>query len=89
MLTDSSKLWRLDAKMLSVVPGVRSLAGYPPCSGVHAPSIMSHRKTNTERYFHFSPFSLKEKILLRFLLVSENRYYYRSLVKVNWHKMNF
>ena len=35
-------------------------------------SVIASCKINTEHYFHFSPFFLKAKILLEFILVSEN-----------------
>lgn len=41
MLTDSAKLWRLEAEMLSLVP-LEELGGATVTAGVHIPSIMAH-----------------------------------------------
>ena len=55
MLTDTgSKHW-LDAGMLSIVLG-KEFVGPPSLLGVPAASIAPYCKTNTERYFQFSPF---------------------------------
>lgn len=40
--------------------------------------------TNAERCFHFPPFLMKVKILIRFVLISKNRYSCRSFVKAKW-----
>lgn len=62
--------------------------GYSCCS-VWAASVTACCKTNTECYFCFLTFFIKAKILFRFLLVSENRYLYFSLIKVEWSNENW
>lgn len=71
MLTDSLKLRRLHAEMLSPVPrqelGGASLAAPPRAAACRT----AHRKTHAEHYFCFSPFLGKAKLLFVFLSVRE------------------
>lgn len=46
--------------------------------------MMQNKNQNAMFTFH-----LYLKILLRFLLVSENEYWHRSFVKATWYKVNF
>ena len=52
-------------------------------------SITAHCKTNTERYFHFSPFLVKVKTLFGFLSISKNHYRWSSFLEAMCHKANF
>lgn len=54
-----SKLWWLDAEMLSVLPGER--VWWHRSFQVPAAPITAHCKTNTEHYFDFLPFLHKSK----------------------------
>ena len=72
MLKSSSKLWRLDAVMLSVVPGKQLGGPTFTAQGLLRVCAASGWKTKAERYFCFSPFSIKVKILFKFLSVNEN-----------------
>lgn len=47
---------------------------------------MAHCKTSTEGYFHC--FSIKVKILFRFISVSKNNYSCRSIINAKWCRAN-
>lgn len=83
VLTGGSKLWQLGADMLSVVPGKGACWHHFCCSGACA-SVRAAAKAMLSAVFSFLLF-LKAKILFRFLSVSSNKYYRRSIIKVNWN----
>ena len=69
-------------------PGKELGGAIPPAGGLAA-STRDCYKTNTECNFCFLPFSVKAKILFRFLLVSKNRYQCRCFIKATWCKQTF
>lgn len=73
MLADSSKLWRVGAEMLSVVPRAGAWRGALPAGSASA-SVTACSQIHADSYFCFLPFFVKAKILLRSLSVSENRF---------------
>lgn len=71
MLTDTVHGYRLDAEMLSGVPG-KALGGACPAAwDAYRLYQRSLCNTNAEHYFHFSPFLLKTKVLFGLLSVSK------------------
>ena len=68
----STKLWWLGAETLSVVPGKE--IGRAPLTALGALGLYNGSLKNTDRYFCFSPFFIKVKILFGFLSVGKNRY---------------
>lgn len=69
----NSKLWWLDAEVLSVVPG-KECGGVALAAGVRAVSTTAHCKTNAEWYFSFVSIFSKSENPVRFLWLSKTRY---------------
>lgn len=72
-----AKLWQLEAEVLSAVPREGAWRGSSGRATRSAPRLLgcsADAQPRLNAYLHVLPFSVKVKILLRFLLVSENRY---------------
>lgn len=88
VLVDGPKLRGLDSETLSVVQARKlavplTLLWVRPSSAEAAPE---HTRNVT---FSFCIFSVKGKILFKFLSVSKGRYKCRPCVKAKWSQVNF
>ena len=80
-IAHSSKLWQPDAERPSAVLGKEPGGSTLTLPGV---SLLPPAKQTLNVTFAFCLFFLKAKTFFEFLSVSENRYYWRSLLKARW-----
>lgn len=91
----SSKLWGLDAEMLSVFPGkepgcATQAAGSARCLGKGSLQKKKKLKAKHTKYYRFSPFFCKSENPPDFLqLWKHGLIQYRSFLKAKWPKLNF